>query len=64
MKFSEIEYVNTFQQKKIQQKNNFRIVKIDQNEENRKNSNFFMKLSEIWYVDAFQHKKTQQRNNF
>ena len=68
MNFSENEYVDASQQKKIQLKNEIKKFnvwgflakkqwKLIKNEENRQNSNRFIKFSEIWYVDAFQHKK-------
>ena len=64
MKFSEIWYVDAFQQNKMLQKNLFLISalfwpfltkkqpKLIKNEENWQNPNRLMKFSEIWYVDA------------
>ena len=70
MKFSEIWYLDTSQQKKCYIKTIFRFrhflgkktAKIDQNEENWQNLNRMVKSSEIWYIDASQQKKIQQKN--
>ena len=76
MKFSEIWYVDTFQQQKMLQKNFFWILaffgrfltkkqqKLTKNEENWQNPNRLMKFSKIWYVDASQQKKMLQKNFF
>ena len=72
LKFSEIWYVDAYQQRKCYKKTIFRILhllalfgqktvkkqqKFTKNEENLQNSIRLMKFSEIWYVDASQQKK-------
>ena len=74
IKFSEIWYVDAFQQKKCYKKNFFSISaffgqkitakKTAKNEENWQNSNRFMEFSEFWYVDTSQQKKMLQKNYF
>ena len=56
MKFSENEYVDASQQKKIQQK-----IK---NEEKFQNQNLSKEFSEIQYVNASQQKKIHKKNVF
>ena len=71
MTFSEIWYVDPFQQNKNQQKKisilaffglfvGQKTAKIDQNEENWQNQNCLIKFSEIWYVNASQKKMLQK----
>ena len=68
MKFSEIWYVDSSQQKNAIKKLFFdfglslavfltkKQIKLTKNEENWQNLNRLMKFSEIWYVDASQQK--------
>ena len=77
MTFSEIWYVDAFQQQqKMLQKNLFWISaffgrfltkkqpKLTKNVENWQNPNRLMKFSEIWYVDASQQNKMLSKNFF
>ena len=76
MKFSEIWYVDAFQQKKCYKFYFFWISaffdrfstkkqpKLIKNEESWQNPNRLMKFSEIWYVDTSQQRKCYKKASF